>query len=120
MTILNELGLDPGLDHLGAVEIFADARARGGRIESFVSWCGGLPSAEAADNPLHYKFSWSPRGALSAGLNPASWLENGEVSPGGARVEMLSSSNSRLPLVFRSSTRRKSLRRPGPSISFRF
>ena len=36
----------------------------GGKVESFISYCGGLPAPEASDNPLGYKFSWSPRGAL--------------------------------------------------------
>ncbi|OMJ09981.1 Alpha-aminoadipic semialdehyde synthase, mitochondrial [Smittium culicis] len=54
-----------------------DIKDRGGKIKSFISWCGGLPAAENGNNPLGYKFSWSPRGVLTAGLNPAKYkLDN--------------------------------------------
>ncbi|KAJ8965271.1 hypothetical protein NQ314_004234 [Rhamnusium bicolor] len=64
VTILNEIGLDPGIDHLLALECIQEAKAAGGRITSFESFCGGLPAPEFSDNPLRYKFSWSPRAAL--------------------------------------------------------
>merc|ERR1719513_423224 len=50
----------------------------GGKIESFVSFCGGLPAPECSDNPLGYKFSWSPRGALLNMLSGAKYLQNGQ------------------------------------------
>ena len=53
-----------GIDHFLALECFHDVQQGGGKIESFVSFCGGLPAPECSDNPLGYKFSWSPRGAL--------------------------------------------------------
>ena len=53
-----------GIDHFLALECFHDVQNSGGKIESFVSFCGGLPAPEASDNALGYKFSWSPRGAL--------------------------------------------------------
>ena len=56
MTIVNEVGVDPGIDHFLAVECFDDIRAAGGKIRSYVSWCGGLPAPECSDNPLRYKF----------------------------------------------------------------
>mmetsp|Transcript_26945 Transcript_26945/g.86625 ORF Transcript_26945/g.86625 Transcript_26945/m.86625 type:complete len:1038 (-) Transcript_26945:1363-4476(-) len=71
LTFLCELGLDPGIDHMSAMKMIEEARADGGAVESFESLCGGLPAPEAADNPLGYKFSWSPRGVLLAGRNPA-------------------------------------------------
>ena len=46
------------------MECFDDAHMGGGKVESFISFCGGLPAPECSDNPLGYKFSWSPRGAL--------------------------------------------------------
>lgn len=63
ITILNEIGLDPGIDHLTAQRFFDQVADRkdGSRIDRFTSWCGGLPAPEASDNPLGYKFSWSPR-----------------------------------------------------------
>lgn len=79
VTILNEVGLDPGIDHLLALEAMQEIRALGGKITSFESFCGGLPAPEFSDNPLRYKFSWSPRGALLNTLSPAKYLQNGDI-----------------------------------------
>ncbi|KAJ1567536.1 hypothetical protein HK096_009538, partial [Nowakowskiella sp. JEL0078] len=62
ITLLNEIGLDPGIDHLTAMQVFDEIRAKRGALTSFISWCGGLPAPEASNNPLGYKFSWSPKG----------------------------------------------------------
>ncbi|MBN1825694.1 MAG: saccharopine dehydrogenase NADP-binding domain-containing protein [Candidatus Eisenbacteria bacterium] len=78
VMILNEIGLDPGIDHMSAMRVFHDVRGRGGHIEEFMSYCGGLPAPEANTNPFGYKFSWSPRGVLLAGKNNASYLKDGE------------------------------------------
>ncbi|KAL2535132.1 lysine-ketoglutarate reductase/saccharopine dehydrogenase bifunctional enzyme [Abeliophyllum distichum] len=56
VTILCETGLDPGIDHMMAMKMINHAHVRGGRIKSFISYSGGLPSPEAANNPLAYKF----------------------------------------------------------------
>lgn len=56
VTLLNEIGLDPGIDHMLAMELFETIHDEGGRIDSYVSYCGGLPAPEYADNPLRYKF----------------------------------------------------------------
>lgn len=74
IRIINEVGLDPGLDHMSAMKIIDDIKGRGGHVTSFSSVCGGLPAPEAADNPLQYKFSWSPRGVISASQNDAKYL----------------------------------------------
>ncbi|KAL2250978.1 alpha-aminoadipic semialdehyde synthase [Sesamum indicum] len=79
ITILCEMGLDPGIDHMMAMKMINQAHARGGKIKSFTSYCGGLPSPDAANNPLAYKFSWSPAGAIRAGRNPATYKYNGEI-----------------------------------------
>ncbi|MCW8857128.1 MAG: saccharopine dehydrogenase NADP-binding domain-containing protein [Kangiella sp.] len=79
VTILNEIGLDPGIDHLSAMKIIDQVHANNEKVISFVSWCGGLPSPEANDNPLGYKFSWAPKGVLLALLNDALFLHNGKV-----------------------------------------
>ncbi|XP_057296367.1 alpha-aminoadipic semialdehyde synthase, mitochondrial-like [Hydractinia symbiolongicarpus] len=79
ITIFQEIGLDPGIDHLLAMNCFDEVRGQGGKIVSFKSFCGGLPAPEHANNALKYKFSWSPRGALMTALNGARYLENGEV-----------------------------------------
>lgn len=79
VTLLNEVGLDPGIDHLLALECIRDVQERGGIVESFVSFCGGLPAPEHSDNSLRYKFSWSPRGALLNTLSAAKYLSRGQV-----------------------------------------
>ena len=55
---MNEVGLDPGIDHMLAMECFDEVRAHGGKVTSFVSFCGGLPAPEDSDNPLRYKFRY--------------------------------------------------------------
>lgn len=86
VILLNEIGVDPGIDHMSAMKVIHGVEAKGGKIASFVSWCGGLPAPEANDNPLGYKFSWSPRGVLLAGRNPARFQKDGKIVeiPGGA------------------------------------
>ncbi len=79
VLVLNEIGLDPGLDHMSAMRAMRQLRSDGYRLESFRSCCGGLPAPEANTNPWGYKFSWSPRGVLAAGLNAARWLEDGRI-----------------------------------------
>ncbi|CAD5225372.1 unnamed protein product [Bursaphelenchus xylophilus] len=79
ITIMNEAGLDPGIDHMLAMECFDRVHEMGGKIKSFVSFCGGLPAPEASDNALRYKFSWSPKGMLLALMNPARYLMKGQV-----------------------------------------
>ncbi|ONK55983.1 uncharacterized protein A4U43_C10F2940 [Asparagus officinalis] len=56
VTILGEMGLDPGIDHMMVMKMINQAHARKGKIISFTSYCGGLPSPPAANNPLAYKF----------------------------------------------------------------
>jgi saccharopine dehydrogenase-like NADP-dependent oxidoreductase len=79
ILILNEIGLDPGLDHMSAMRAIRDLRAAGHKLVSFRSCCGGLPAPDANTNPWGYKFSWSPRGVLLAGRQGARWLDEGRV-----------------------------------------
>ncbi|KAL1219562.1 Alpha-aminoadipic semialdehyde synthase [Cardamine amara subsp. amara] len=79
ITILGEMGLDPGIDHMMAMKMINDAHIRKGKVKSFTSYCGGLPSPAAANNPLAYKFSWNPAGAIRAGRNPAKYKSNGDI-----------------------------------------
>jgi saccharopine dehydrogenase (NADP+, L-glutamate forming) len=79
ITVMNEIGLDPGLDHLYAIKTIDEVHKAGGKITSFLSYCGGLPAAECSDNPLGYKFSWSSRGVLLALKNPARFYKDGKV-----------------------------------------
>lgn len=78
VLILNELGLDPGIDHMEAMRVINEVKRNGGEIQNFISFCGGLPAPEANTNPFGYKFSWSPVGVLLAGKNSAQYLLNGK------------------------------------------
>jgi len=79
ILILNEIGLDPGIDHMSAMQIIDAVKKNGGKVTSFKSYCGGLPDMQYNNNPFGYKFSWSPRGVVMAGRNNGQFLENGEV-----------------------------------------
>ncbi len=79
VIILNEIGLDPGIDHMSAMRIIDYVHDKEGAILEFYSICGALPAPEAADNPFKYKFSWSPKGVVLAGNNDAMYLRNGKV-----------------------------------------
>jgi len=86
LLFLNEIGLDPGIDHMSAMKIIRAVQSAKGKVTSFMSYCGGLPAPEANDNPFGYKFSWSPRGVVMAGQNQAHYLKDGKdvVVPGEA------------------------------------
>lgn len=77
IIILNETGLDPGIDHMSAMRIIDHIHGAGGKVLEFYSICGALPAPENADNPFRYKFSWSPKGVVMAGNNDARFLKNG-------------------------------------------
>jgi len=79
LILLNEVGLDPGIDHMEAMRVIHEVHDAGGKIVGFTSWCGGLPAAEANTNPFGYKFSWSPRGVLLASKNSAKFLKDGRI-----------------------------------------
>jgi saccharopine dehydrogenase-like NADP-dependent oxidoreductase len=79
IIILNELGLDPGIDHMSAMRIIDYIHSKEGAVLEFYSICGALPAPEAANNPLRYKFSWSPKGVVLAGNNDARYLSHGSI-----------------------------------------
>jgi saccharopine dehydrogenase (NADP+, L-glutamate forming) len=79
LLFLNEIGVDPGIDHMSAMKIIDEVHNEGGKIIHFYSYCGGLPAPEDNDNPYGYKFSWSPKGVVLASGNPAKYLENGKL-----------------------------------------
>ncbi|MFW3145534.1 MAG: saccharopine dehydrogenase C-terminal domain-containing protein [Thermoplasmatota archaeon] len=79
VILLNEIGLDPGIDHMEAQRVIDDVHGKGGKVEEFISYCGGLPAPEANTNPWGYKFSWSPRGVVLASRNAARFKRNGEI-----------------------------------------
>ena len=78
LLFLCEMGLDPGIDHMSAMKIIDDIKAKGGIITSFKSHCGGLVAPESDNNPWRYKISWNPRNVVLAGNAGAVYLENGE------------------------------------------
>jgi len=79
ILILNECGLDPGIDHMSAMKIIHKVEEKGGKVVSFKSTTGALPSFGANNNPFGYKFSWAPRGVLLASKNPSKWLQDGKI-----------------------------------------
>jgi saccharopine dehydrogenase (NADP+, L-glutamate forming) len=79
VMLLNEIGLDPGIDHASALKIIDELKAKNYNIHTFKSFCGGLVAPEFNDNPWGYKFSWNPRNVILAGQGTAQYLENGKI-----------------------------------------
>ncbi len=77
IALLNELGVDPGIDHMSAMKVIDGIRARGGKILSFKSSTGGLVAPEYDNNPWNYKFTWNPRNVVMAGKGTAMFIRNG-------------------------------------------
>lgn len=78
VILLNEIGLDPGIDHMSAMQIIDDIRNKGGDMNAFYSYCGGLVAPESNDNPWGYKFSWNPRNVILAGQGTAQYIRDGK------------------------------------------
>lgn len=79
LLFLNEMGLDPGIDHMCVMRMLQEIESKSGKVISFKSYCGAIPDPKAAVNPLGYKFSWSPAGVISASQAPAKFLYKGEL-----------------------------------------
>ncbi|MHB2150441.1 saccharopine dehydrogenase C-terminal domain-containing protein [Calditrichota bacterium LG25] len=79
LIFLNEMGVDPGIDHMAAMKVINNVKNRGGKIISFYSYCGGLPAPQNNNNPLGYKFSWSPVGVMLAALSYGQYLKDRKV-----------------------------------------
>lgn len=78
LLFLNECGLDPGIDHMSAMEIIHRVKQQGGKLASFESFTGGLIAPETdPENPWRYKFTWNPRNVVTAGQGTAKYLHNG-------------------------------------------
>ena len=78
IILMNEIGLDPGVDHASAMKVIDHIHAQGAELISFKSYCGGLVAPESNDNPWGYKFSWNPRNVVLAGQGTAQYIENGD------------------------------------------
>lgn len=77
LLFMNEIGLDPGIDHMSAMKIIDEIERLGADISSFKSYCGGLVAPESDNNPWHYKISWNARNILNAGKSGAHFMDNG-------------------------------------------
>jgi saccharopine dehydrogenase-like NADP-dependent oxidoreductase len=79
LLFLCEMGLDPGIDHMSAMELIGRIKKQGGKITSFKSHTGGLVAPESDDNPWRYKISWNPRNVVIAGSTGAIFKENNKL-----------------------------------------
>lgn len=78
LTFICELGLDPGIDHMSAAKTIKKIHQRGGKVESFRSICGAIPSLQHNTNPFGYKLSWAPSGLIGASKREAKILVDGQ------------------------------------------
>ncbi len=79
ILFLYEMGLDPGIDHMSAMQLIHRVKALDGTITSFKSHCGGLVAPESDNNPWHYKISWNPKNIILAGKSGATFKLDGEI-----------------------------------------
>ena len=78
VLLLNEIGLDPGIDHMSAMQVIDNIKEKGGRLTSFKSFCGGLVHPDYDNNPWNYKFTWNPRNVVLAGQGTAQYIKQGK------------------------------------------
>ena len=77
IIIMNEIGVDPGIDHLSAMRVIDEIRDNGGVLEAFETFTGGLVAPESDNNPWNYKFTWNPRNVVLAGQGVCKFIQNG-------------------------------------------
>ena len=79
IIIMNEIGVDPGIDHMSAMKILDEIEEKGGQMHIFESFTGGLVAPESDNNPWNYKFTWNPRNVVLAGQGGAAkFIQEGE------------------------------------------
>ena len=78
LIFMGEMGLDPGIDHMSAMQKIDEIKEKGGVLTGFKSYTGGLIAPESDDNPWNYKFTWNPRNVVLAGQGTAQYLEEGK------------------------------------------
>ena len=71
IVIMNEIGVDPGLDHMSAMNVIDSIKEKGGKLTTFESFTGGLIAPESDNNPWNYKLTWNPRNVVLAGQGGA-------------------------------------------------
>jgi len=79
LLFMGEMGLDPGIDHMSAMQSIHQIQSGGGVVTAFRSYTGGLVAPESDTNPWHYKISWNPRNVVLAGQGTAQYMENGQL-----------------------------------------
>jgi saccharopine dehydrogenase (NADP+, L-glutamate forming) len=79
VILLNEMGLDPGIDHMDTMRLITRVKDKGGKVKSLKSYGGGLISPECDDNPWGYKFTWSPMNIVTAGMASARYVKDGKL-----------------------------------------
>jgi saccharopine dehydrogenase (NADP+, L-glutamate forming) len=79
ILILNEMGLDPGIDHMSAMLLIQKIRNEGGYITSFVSYGSAVPAPDVKSNPFDYCITWNPRNVVMAGETGAIYMEEGKL-----------------------------------------
>lgn len=80
VLFLNEMGLDPGIDHMSAMQVIERIKAEGHKLTGFESFTGGLVAPESDDNPWHFKFTWNPANVVLAGWpGPAKFIQCGKL-----------------------------------------
>ncbi|MCB0316832.1 MAG: saccharopine dehydrogenase NADP-binding domain-containing protein, partial [Calditrichaeota bacterium] len=79
LIFLNEMGLDPGIDHMSAMKMIHYVQDKGGVITGFLSYGSGVPAPEVQSNPLRYCITWNPRNVVRAGEVGAQYMEEGKV-----------------------------------------
>lgn len=78
LLLLNEIGVDPGIDHMSAMKVIDEIKAKGGEMLAFKSSTGGLVAPEYDNNPWNYKFTWNPRNVVVAGQSVAQYIDHGK------------------------------------------
>ncbi len=78
VLILMEIGVDPGIDHMSAMQIIDKIKAKSGKINLFKSFTGGLVAPKYDNNPWNYKFTWNPRNVVLAGQGTSKFIRNGK------------------------------------------
>ncbi|MDP2366360.1 MAG: saccharopine dehydrogenase C-terminal domain-containing protein [Ignavibacteria bacterium] len=76
LIFLNEMGLDPGIDHMDTMRLISKVKAKGGKLISLRSYGGGLVAPQCDDNPWGYKITWNPMNVVMAGMASARYVKN--------------------------------------------
>jgi saccharopine dehydrogenase-like NADP-dependent oxidoreductase len=79
VLFLNEIGLDPGIDHMSCMQLINNIALKNGEVKSFESFCGGVVAPESDTNPWGYKFSWNPRNVVNAGRGVSKFIQRGQL-----------------------------------------